>query len=555
MLTPDDPNWFSPTDAAITVDSADEIIWTETADVVVVGFGGAGVSAAIEAVDCGASVIAIDRFNGGGATQISGGVTYLGGGTKQQQEAGVEDNADEMFKYLQMETQGIVKDETLRHFCDTSVARQQWLEDNGVELNSSLSPIKTSYPGKDYFLYYSGNESVPEYAAKAKPAQRGHRASGEGSGGFSGPAFYDPLKKSALAKGVKLKAHSRAKRLIMDKSGEVLGVEIIHFPDGLAETRKHDRYSNIAAKVRLFAPPIAKKLARKMDEMEQGDCVVVERIRAVKGLILSTGGFINNRDMVSLYAQKYRPAMPLGATACDGSGIRLGQTADGQIKHMDKISAWRFINPPMAMAKSIIVNNQGERFCNEQVYGAKLGFHMVEECGGKATIITSKALIINSIKQLLERQTWYFQALPMLLTFLCRRVKGRTVEELATKCGFPKDALKATINDYNSGATGQQPDSLGKHKDFLCSLGNGPYYAFDISLTSPTLPCATITFGGLAVNEETGQVLNNNGDSIKGLYAAGRAAVGIPTNFYVSGLSIADCIYSGQRAGKHSANL
>ncbi len=63
-------------------DDPDSIEWQASADVVVVGFGGAGACAAIEAVDQGASVIAIDRYEGGGATAISGGIVYMGGGTE-----------------------------------------------------------------------------------------------------------------------------------------------------------------------------------------------------------------------------------------------------------------------------------------------------------------------------------------------------------------------------------------------------------------------------------------------------------------------------------------
>ena len=82
------------------------------ADVVVVGFGGAGACAAIEAADAGADVLAVDRFVGGGATAMSGGVVYAGGGTDEQRAAGVADDPDEMFRYLRLETGGAVHDDT-----------------------------------------------------------------------------------------------------------------------------------------------------------------------------------------------------------------------------------------------------------------------------------------------------------------------------------------------------------------------------------------------------------------------------------------------------------
>jgi 3-oxo-5alpha-steroid 4-dehydrogenase len=67
-----------------------------SADVVIVGFGAAGACAAVEAADTGADVLVLDRFQGGGASAVSGGVVYAGRGTPQQRDAGVEDSVDAM---------------------------------------------------------------------------------------------------------------------------------------------------------------------------------------------------------------------------------------------------------------------------------------------------------------------------------------------------------------------------------------------------------------------------------------------------------------------------
>ena len=89
----------------------------------------------------------------------------------------------------------------------------------------------------------------------------------------------------------------------------------------------------------------------------------------------------------------------------------------------------------------------------------------------------------------------------------------------------------------------------------MCSpIEQGPFFAIDISIkNSPAYPAPGLTLGGLRVNEETGQVLDAEDESIDGLYAAGRTAVGICSNSYISGLSLADCIFSGRRAGVHAA--
>jgi 3-oxo-5alpha-steroid 4-dehydrogenase len=117
-----------------------------TADVVVVGFGAAGACAAIEAARAGAEVVLLDRFAGGGTTQLSGGVVYAGGGTSVQRDAGVADTPEAMYAYLNREVGGVVSEATLRRFCQESAGMIDWLAELGVPFEASLCPYKTSYP-------------------------------------------------------------------------------------------------------------------------------------------------------------------------------------------------------------------------------------------------------------------------------------------------------------------------------------------------------------------------------------------------------------------------
>ncbi len=84
-------------------------------------------------------------------------------------------------------------------------------------------------------------------------------------------------------------------------------------------------------------------------------------------------------------------------------------------------------------------------------------------------------------------------------------------------------------------------------------MGKRPYYALDISLRSKTAPLVTLTLGGLDVAEETGAVRREDGSVMQGLYAAGVAAAGIASKFYVSGLAAADIVFAGRRAGRSAA--
>ena len=173
--------------------------WDVQADVVVVGFGAAGACAALEAAAAGCSVLVLDRFTGGGATALSGGVVYAGGGTPQQRAAGVSDSAEAMFGYLRTEVGDVVPAGTLREFCDGSVAMLGWLESHGVPFEGSLCPDKTSYPTNRHYLYYSGSELSARDVAP--PAPRGHRARGRGT---SGGLLYARLAAAARQAGIQV---------------------------------------------------------------------------------------------------------------------------------------------------------------------------------------------------------------------------------------------------------------------------------------------------------------------------------------------------------------
>ncbi len=102
-------SWFSAVETAATLDEEQAFAWDDEADLIIVGYGGAGVSAALEGAEQGLEVLAIDRYEGGGSTTINGGVFYAGGGTSIQKKAGIQDTPEEMFKYLKLETQGMLR--------------------------------------------------------------------------------------------------------------------------------------------------------------------------------------------------------------------------------------------------------------------------------------------------------------------------------------------------------------------------------------------------------------------------------------------------------------
>ena len=537
-----------PADPPLVLTKSETEAWDDEADVVVVGFGGAGACAALEAKAQGARVLVLDRFHGGGATAISGGVFYAGGGTHIQEQAGVSDDADEMFRYLSLEVKGVVSEETLRDFCNKSVENLGWLEGHGVPFEASLCPYKTSYPTDDYYLYYSGNEGFSPYKDAAKPAPRGHRAKGAG---LPGESFYEPLRKSAQGRGIKVEYETRVTRLVIDSQNQVVGVEYRQIEKGLW-SQLYRRLNQAGIAIVKYHPKTAAKLRERCFQIE-AEHSVVKRVRAVKGVVLAAGGFIYNRQMVREIAPKYGAGMPLGTASDNGSGILLGQSVGGKTDLMDRISAWRFINPPEAFAKGMIINQNGERYINEFMYGAAVGEAMVEQNDGVALLIINGELKKIAREQCKPGKAQWFQRAPALLNLWFNSKEAKSVEELAKVTKVPVDTLRRTLDDYNDAADGKAADRFGKDPEKMHAMRKGPYFAINAGIKSKRFPCPTLTLGGLVVDERTGQVKSEDGGVIPGLYAAGRNAVGVCSRQYVSGLSIADCVYSGRRAGGAAA--
>lgn len=537
-----------PVSAPLVVEAAGAVSWNETVDLLVVGFGAAGASAAIHARQAGANVGIVERFEGGGATIKSGGIVYLGGGTRQQKAAGYDDTVEAMYRYLQMEAGDAVGKDTLHQFCEDSLGLHAWLESLGAKFDSSAPPPKTSYPRDGIYLYYSGNEGVPAFAAQALPAPRGHRM--HGSGVATGKHLFTMLRRRVEELQIPVLTQSAVRRLVQDKTGAVIGAEVWRLNPESPAGQRHLKLMRKAEKVHDFAPGWADRLRSQALAIEFADAQPL-LIRATGGVLLSAGGFIFNREMVQKHAPKYVKNMRLGATGCDGSGIRLGLSAGGSAARLEKGSAWRFINPPTALPRGVVVDANGERFCNEQVYGARLGVEMCEQGDGRAWLILDAKLRREAMKEAAFGKLWMFQSGPALILMLSSP-KAKTLAELAGKIGVPAAALERTVQANNASAGGSQPDAFGKSPDMRAALDQGPYYALDISASNKIFPCPSITLGGLRVEEGSNRVLTEAGQPIQGLYAAGRTAVGVASNFYVSGLSIADCLWSGRRAALHA---
>ncbi len=523
--------------------------WDVQADVVVVGFGAAGACAALEAATTGRSVLILDRFSGGGATALSGGVVYAGGGTPQQAAAGVTDSAEAMFAYLSTEAGDAVPEAVLKEFCDGSVAMLAWLEGHGVPFEGSLCPDKTSYPTNRHYLYYSGSEMSARDVAP--PAPRGHRTRGRGT---SGKVLYAKLAAAVRGTSAVVITQTAARRLVVDEGGRVTGVECLSLRDAPGWTRlAHRLLHRWSKKPYLYAPKLGRVLHRPVAALERRFARPL-RAGARHGVVLAAGGFAANREMMRKHAPHARGGLPLATPGDDGSGIRLGVAAGGTTAFLDRVSVWRFLTPPPALTGGVLVDRAGRRICDESRYGAAIGAAVVAH-GGRAWLLVDRPTLAEARRQVRGTTLW-FQRLQARYLLTSGMVSAPTLAQVAAKAGVDPNGLSATVQAYNAtaGKSNAWADPFGKPEELLRPLDQPPYSLIDCSIR-PRLfyPAPVLTLGGLAVEPGTGQVLRADGTAVPGLYAAGRSAVGLCSGSYVSGLSIADCVFSGRRAGRHAA--
>lgn len=524
--------------------------WDHEVDVAVVGLGLAGTAAALEAAASGAQVLALDRLSGGGASRLSGGVVYSGGGTRQQREAGISDSPDNMYEYLRIQVGGVVSEDTLRRFCQESVTNLEWLESLGVRYSSRYYKEKNSFPGGHWGLYHSGNEAYAPYNANTTPAARGHIT--QGSGYFGGPALMDPLLAALRGKAnVTVQTYACVQRLIVDGQNRVVGLSYrLGSQSGLLWALR-TALNQAASKLNIGLPrsgaPL-RALARGLGVFDRE-----QQVRVRRGVILSAGGFVFNRAMVEqATAAPLRTPHALGED-CNGSGIRLGLTLDASTQRLDRLTYWRFYAPPHAWLKAVSVGLAGQRLCNEALYGATVADDLLEKSQGRGWLILDEALMQDARQQLRSDATLapVQKMMGWMYIFRCTR-KAASLSALADKIGLPAAALEQTLQHYNQRIAQRQADEYAKPEKYCVPIEIGPFYAIDISIGSK-FPCPTLTLGGLSVAEDSGQVLDARAQPITNLYAAGRNAVGLCAHTYISGLSLADCLFSGRRAGRHAA--
>ncbi|MFV9432014.1 FAD-dependent oxidoreductase [Rhodococcus aetherivorans] len=462
--------------------------WDLSADVVVAGYGIAGVTAAVEAARAGADVLVLERSGGwGGAASMAGGFIYLGGGTPLQKACGFDDTVENMKAFLKAALGPATDDAKVDAYCEGSVDHYNWLVEAGVPFKEEFWGDPGWEPAHDEGLMYSGGENAAPFKDMIPPAPRGHlpqmdnKKTGERGGGYM---LMKPLVETAEKLGVKAEYDIRVQTVVVDDDGRVVGV-----------------------------------LARRY-----GETITV---RARRGVVLAMGSFAFDEEMVRDYAPALVGRPGSAVEAHDGRAIRIGQALGAATAHMDAAEVAVHASPQL-MVRGILVNAHGQRFIAEDTYPGRIGQAMLFHQNNEAFLILDQ----RAYDEVLGPGSAGPQP-----TWVCE-----TAAELETEMGLPAGSLTSTVTVYNTHAESGADPLFSKHEKWVRPIGT-PIAAFDLRGMTSGFP-----LGGLKTDTDS-RVLHVSGEPIAGLFAAGRCTAGVCAGGYASGASLGDGSFFGRRAG------
>jgi 3-oxosteroid 1-dehydrogenase len=555
--------------------------WDETFDLVVVGSGAGGMTAALVAAANKAKVVIIEKSELFGGTSATSGGTIWVPATHLAEAAGQQDTVEEGFQYIRALSAPNVTDERIRAFTRTGREMVRWLEDNS------------------------------EVRFRAVPYTDYHA---EVQGGKMGFRTHDPVPLDGRRLGddlARMRAPSPATIFLNRISWVVEETHPLLFrPKGWWKTllrvlwryygdvgqrlrSSRDRFLTLGNalvgrfKLSLDARGVPLWMKTTLVDLvaENGKVtgVIVERdgrtlrLQARQGVVLAAGGFERNAEMRTAYLKgSDNPGWSGSQVNNTGDGIRLGQKLGAKLINMH--SAWwapsikipgedraRMVTFERALPGSIVVNQAGRRYQNEAASYHICGQGMIDANTPDAGTIPSWMIFDSKYRHKFP----VGPILPMVPDFLLpsnvRSIlyKANTWAELAAKIGVPASALTETVEKFNAGAhRGKDPEFgrgdaaydryYGDHAQQpnpnLRALTEGPFYAV------PLWPGDIGTNGGVDTNEFA-QVLNTDDRPIPGLYAVGNMAATVMGYCYPgAGGTLGPAMTFGYIAARHATH-
>ncbi|MBR2812103.1 MAG: FAD-dependent oxidoreductase [Solobacterium sp.] len=482
-----------------------------TADVVVVGAGGAGISAALTAQSEGADVILLEKAaTPGGVSIIAGGP--MGIDSKDQQAAGVAGTftVEEVLAYWQSYNCWMDDGMLFYNIASNSGETIDWLEENGMPFTFMGNEQAAHAEGFPTYHIYEDQENKAGYYMTL--AENFEKAGGRI---YYKTAGYELIAENDTIKGIKARSNDGTEY-------EIAADAVILCTGGFG------------ANAEMIEEQVGFPLETFTTGTQTGDgATMSQAIGAGKGKTI----------------QQYH-----GVTSY--SGIQTGQGKDEIAK-------------AIYLASSVWVNRRASRFAPEDLnydtalssnaaatqgeyYFSILSEDMVsrlEAEGAKALNVTIPVAYEPTIPMFSIDEPWTeFRAaledgVEKGIVF-----KGETVEELAENMGVDAASLKATVEKYNADCEAGKDSVYGKDSKYMISLGEGPYYAVKAR------PVSLGGIGGVLVNSNL-QVIKDDGTVINGLYAAGNEVAEIYNNSYplVEGVTLMTALTGGRICGKEAA--
>jgi len=532
--------------------------WDRVVDVVVVGSGGAALTAATLAHDGGAGVLILEKAPMlGGTTAVSGGGVWLPG-NHLMREAGMDDRREDALAYIRrMAGERAPDPDLLEVYVDTAPEVLRYLEDH-TPLRTHIQPLP------DYYRTWGfpGTVHRPGRTVEADPYPVGDEL----------PEWADRIVKRGT-----LMSLGAATTLAEDLRPQT--------PELLEELRRREqrdiRPKGAALIARLFKGLVdrgvetlletpARALVTDADEVigvEAEHNGGLLRVGVRKGVVLACGGFEWNPELVrAMIGYDVLPLSPPGNNT--GDGLRLAASVGAKLANLD--SYWgtpAMYDPGIARdgallpqfewgrgaPASIVVNHKGRRFANEALpyNDFPKAFGIYDPQAAEFPNAAPGYLVFDTSVRSSQRILSMFPGEPDPDWV----IKADTIAALAGRIGIDPGPLEATVARYNEhAAEGRDPD-FGRHEHGLMAPGalapieQPPFYAVAI------YPGALGTNGGPQI-DRNGQVRRLGGGVVGGLYAAGNTAANVFGWAYPSGGgTLGNGLVFGYRAGRHVAAL
>lgn len=478
-------------------------------DVVVIGAGGAGMSAAIAASDAGSSVLVLEKNElvGGNTTRATGGLNAAKTPYQDANEMS-QGEYDAIAKKLETVKEKYPDLEELAATVEKQVEDYK-ANPEGYFDSEELFLLDTLVGGKDL----NDKELAKTLVSNSKDAIEWLKTFDmdiTSVGAFGGASVKRIHRPEVDGKTVPVGSYlvPRLEKVLKDKNIEIL-----------------------------FGTPATELLVEegKVVGVKAGDLTV-----RAKSVVIATGGFGANLEKVAEIKPELKGFVTTNVASITGDGIWMAQAIGADVVDLDQIQIHPTVEQETASLitegvrgdGAILVNQDGKRFVDEVGTRDVVSAAEIEQDGGFGYLIFDENMVekSNVLKKYIEKGF---------------TTQGETYEELAKALGISEENFKATMETWNQAVANKKDDEFGRTA-FTEPLAKAPYYAIKVS------PGVHHTMGGVKINPN-GEVIGTDGNVIKNLFAAGEVTGGVHGGNRLGGNAVTDIIVFGRIAGENAA--